>query len=160
MGAADLITDPSMTEDWLFVPVDSSGDGELADAVAVALGTDRLADPSDSLPDPDSDDRRGWWGDIDAALLFNGWPIGSRLWLLAREKITGSAARQGATAGKIDAYIREAMKPFIDQKIASRMQITVTRVDVDYFSAQVTLYRGPSVLVDIRYSGLWSKIAP
>lgn len=157
---SDLITDPSMTEDWLFQPVDGSGDGELADAVAVALGTDRLADPSDVLPDPNSDDRRGWWGDIDVALLFNGWPIGSRLWLLSREKITGPAASQGATAGKIDAYIREAMKPFVDRKIASRMQITVTRADLDYFAAQVTLYRGPTLLIDIRYSGLWSKITP
>ena len=155
-----LITDPSMTASWLFDPVDGSGDGELADAVAVALGTDRIADPSDSLPDPNDDNRRDWWGDLDAVLLFNGWAIGSRLWLLAREKITGSAAKQGATAAKIDAYIREAMKPFVDRKIASSMQITVTRVDVDYFTAQVVLYRGPAVLVDIQYSGLWSKIAP
>lgn len=160
MSGTTIITDPAMTEDWLMAPVDDSGDGELADAVCVALGTDRLADPSDVLPDPNESDRRGWWGDLDAALLFDGWPIGCRLWLLAREKITGPAARQGATLGRIEAYIREALQPFIDRRIASRLQVTVTRVDREAIEADIKLYRGPALLVDLRYSRLWSRIAP
>lgn len=155
-----IITDPAMTLDWLIAPVDESGDGELADAVAVALGTDRLADPSDTLPDPNDDNRRGWWGDLDAEILFNGWPIGCRLWLLAREKITGSGARQGSLTGRIDTYLREALQPFIANKIASRMQISVTRVDIDGINASVTLYRGPTQLVDLRYAALWDRIIP
>jgi phage gp46-like protein len=35
---------------------------ELATAVRVALGTDAKADDAEVLPDPDSTDRRGWWG--------------------------------------------------------------------------------------------------
>ena len=155
---SDLITDPSLTLAWLVAPVDDSGDGELADAVAVALGTDRLADASDELPDPNDDNRRGWWGDLDAARLFGGWPIGCRLWLLVREKITGPAARRGATVGRIEAYIREAMQPFLDARIATRMTIDIQRGALDQISATVTLYRGQQTLVDLRYAALWDKI--
>ena len=155
---SDLITDPSLSLAWLVAPVDDSGDGELADAVAVALGSDRIADPSDELPDPNDDNRRGWWGDIDAARLFGGWPIGCRLWLLSREAITGPAARRGATIGRIEAYIREAMQPIIDARIATRMTIDVQRSAVDQIDAQVTLFRGSAVLVDLRYAPLWDKI--
>jgi phage gp46-like protein len=155
-----VITDPAMTLDWLIAPVDDSGDGELADAVAVALGTDRLADPSDVLPDPNDDNRRGWWGDLDAGVLFAGWPIGCRLWLLSREKIIGIGARQGTTIGRIEAYLREALQPFIDNKIASRMQIDATRSELDRIDASVTLYRGPTQIVDLRYAALWDRITP
>lgn len=155
-----LITDPSPTLDWLIGPVDESGKGELADAVAVAFGTDRLADASDILPDPNDDDRRGWWGDLDASLLYDGWPIGSRLWLLAREKITDAAAKRGSTIGRIEAYLREAMQPFIDRRIASRMQMNVTRTGIEQIDAQVTLYRGPAQIVDLRYTPLWDQISP
>lgn len=153
-----LITDPALTLEWLIAPVDESGDGELADAVAVALGTDRLADPSDTLPDPNDDNRRGWWGDLDAALLFNGWPIGARLWLMAREKITGAGARQGSTIARIETYLREALQPFIDNRIASRMRVNVIRADLSSIEASVTLYRGPSEVVDLRYAALWDRI--
>jgi hypothetical protein len=34
---------------------------ELATAGRVALGTDARAGELDTLPDPDSTDRRGWW---------------------------------------------------------------------------------------------------
>jgi phage gp46-like protein len=154
------ITDPSLTLDWLMARVDDSGDGELADAVTVALGTDRLADPSDELPDPNDDDRRGWWGDLDAQYLFNGWPIGSRFWLLAREKITDAAAARGATIGRVEAYGREAMQGFIDNRIASRMQVSAVRSDLDEIDLSITLYRGPTQVVDLRYAALWSQIIP
>ena len=62
----------------------------LASAVIVALGTDRLAEEGDLLPDPDSMDRRGWWGDYDADMVWDGWPIGCRLWLLQREQDRGA----------------------------------------------------------------------
>ena len=59
------------------------------------FGTDRLASRDDILPDPDSTDRAGWWGDMDAEELFNGWPIGTKLWLLKRAKIVGAEDPEG-----------------------------------------------------------------
>jgi phage gp46-like protein len=132
----------------------------LATAVMVALGTDRLANPSDTLPDPDSTDRRGWWGDLDAETIWGGWPIGCRLWLLKREKITGPQARQGATVARVEMYIREALQPFIDLKIASSMYVQAWIVNPERIDALVQLYRGPQLAVDLRYQVLWNEMGP
>jgi phage gp46-like protein len=62
-----------MTMDWLLLPIgvlDTSE--ELATAVSVALGTNMLADVDEVLPDPDSTDRQGWWGDYQADIGEGG----------------------------------------------------------------------------------------
>jgi hypothetical protein len=59
---------------------------ELVNVVKVALLTDSLSDIEEILPDPDSTDRRGWWGDSFPPV--DGHLTGSRLWTLAREKQT------------------------------------------------------------------------
>jgi phage gp46-like protein len=157
-------TFPYQTEisvDWLLL-----GDGTLdatqalATAVILALGTDRLADHDDVLPDPDSTDRRGWWGDLDAEEIWRGWPVGCRLWLLHREKIVGPGAQQGATLAKIEYYIREAMQPFLDIRLASRMDVAIARIDKQRIDVLIKLYRGPELAIDLRYQILWEGIEP
>jgi phage gp46-like protein len=146
--------------DWLLL-----GDGRLDDrqalatAVIVALGTNKLASPTDILPDPDSTDRMGWWGDMDAEEIWGGWPIGTRLWLLRRSKIVGPEAREGATVTRVEQYIREAIQPFITIKAASRMEVKASRVDRERIDAVVRLYRGPELAVDLRYQILWDELA-
>jgi phage gp46-like protein len=130
----------------------------LATAVIVALGTNRLALSSDILPDPDSNDRMGWWGDLDAQEIWGGWPIGSRLWLLRRSKIVGPQAADGATVTRVEQYIREAIQPFIDLRVASGMYVKAQRVGLERIDALVQLYRGPELAVNMRYQVLWSDI--
>jgi|SRR4051812_14511358 phage gp46-like protein len=153
---------PAQTEvsvDWLLLGNGTLDDKDaLATAVIVALGTDALAARTDILPDPDSTDRRGWWGDLDAELLWNGWPIGTRLWLLRRDKITGAGAARGSTITRVDRYIREAIQPFIDRRMASLMEVKVERVGLERIQALVRLYRGPELAVDLRYQVLWADI--
>jgi phage gp46-like protein len=140
------------------------GDGSLdssqalATAVIVALGTNRLASPTDILPDPDSTDRMGWWGDLDAEEIWGGWPIGTRLWLLIRSKIVGTEAREGATITRVEAYIREALQPLITIRAASRMLVKVAHVDRERIDASIRLYRGPELAVDLRYEVLWDEL--
>ncbi|HCR3993488.1 TPA: phage GP46 family protein [Morganella morganii] len=55
-------------------------DNSVGTLVIISLFTDRRALDSDVLPDGGTD-RRGWWGDS-----YQQNPIGSRLWLLSREK--------------------------------------------------------------------------
>ncbi len=84
-----------VTLDWSLLPNGTLDDTKaLATAVTIALGTNALADPSEPLPDPDSTDRGGWWGDMDAELIWNAWPIGSKLWLLRRSKIVNAGRRR------------------------------------------------------------------
>jgi len=145
--------------DWVLLSNGTLDDRDaLASAVIVALGTDRLADRDDILPDLDSDDRRGWWGDLDTEEIWDGWPIGSRLWLLRRDKIVGPGAQQGSTLVRVEQYIREAIRPFLDNRTASEMKVHAERVGRDRIDAMVTLFRGPSRPVELRYSVLWEDI--
>lgn len=90
-----------------------SGD-DLATAVYISAFTDRLANADDTLPD-NSGDRRGWWGDLGQDKL-----IGSRLWLLARSKLTNSVAN------KAKMYLVEAMQWMIDDGVAASIDVTAT----------------------------------
>jgi phage gp46-like protein len=149
----------SVSVDWLVLDDGTLDDTDaLATAVIVALGTDRLAGADDELPDPDSTDRRGWWGDLDAQEIWGGWEIGSRLWLMQRAKITGVGAMRGPTLVRVKHYIQEAIQPFLSLRIASAMDVQVERVDTQRIDALVRLYRGPQTAVELRYQILWQDI--
>lgn len=149
----------SVQLDWSLL-----GNGELDDthalatAVAVALGTNALAAEDDILPDPDSTDRQGWWGDMDAETIWNGWPIGSKLWLLRRSAILPTEAKHGATQTWVNIYILNCIQPFVDRKICSRFEILSVRVDKQRIDAVVRLYRGPRTAIDLMYQILWQGI--
>jgi phage gp46-like protein len=130
----------------------------LATAIIVALGTDGLADVSDLLPDPDDTDRRGWWGDYQSQEIWDGWPIGSRLWLLQRDKIDGPGSRRGATTTRVEQYISEAIQPFIDRRIGSSFAVEATRVGKEQIDAVVRIYRGPVIEIELRYAILWGDM--
>jgi phage gp46-like protein len=149
----------SVSVDWALLDDGTLDETQaLATAVIVALGTDRLAERSDILPDPDSTDRAGWWGDLDAEEIWGGWPIGTRLWLLKRDKIDGPGSQRGATVVRVENYIREAIQPFIDLKIASRMEVKATRAGRDRIDAVVRIYRGPELAIELHYQILWDDI--
>jgi len=149
----------SIPIDWLLLDDGTLDDSQaLATAVIVALGTDRLASPNDVLPDPDSTDRAGWWGDMDAEELFNGWPIGTKLWLLKRAKISGAEDPEGATITRVEQYISEAIQPFVDNLIATSFDVEAWRDGVEQVGAVVILYRGPKRPVELRFQVLWDDI--
>jgi len=149
----------SIPIDWLLLDDGTLDDTQaLATAVIVALGTDRLASPDDILPDPDSTDRAGWWGDMDAEELFNGWPIGTKLWLLKRAKIVGAEDPEGATITRVEQYITEAIQPFVDNKIATSFDVEAWRNGIEQIDAVVVIYRGPKRPVELRFQVLWTDI--
>jgi len=149
----------SIPIDWLLLDDGTLDETQaLATAVIVALGTDRLAGPNDVLPDPDSTDRAGWWGDMDAQELFGGWPIGTKLWLLRRAKIVGPEDPEGATITRVEQYISEALQPFILNKIATSFDVEAFRNGLNRIDAYVVIYRGPKSPVDLRFQVLWDEI--
>ena len=79
-------------------------DATLASAVVVSLLSDRRV-PAGELP-PGETDRRGWWGDSVADA--DGDRIGSRLWLIGREKVTP------AIVPRAEAYAREALEWLVE----------------------------------------------
>jgi phage gp46-like protein len=149
----------AVTIDWLLLDDGTLDDTQaLANAVIVALGTDSLADRNDLLPDPDSTDRAGWWGDMDAEVIWNGWPIGCKLWLLKRSKIVSSTAIEGASTVLVEQYISDAIQPFVDRRICSRFDVKAWRVGRERIDASIKIYRGPEIEIELRYQVLWSEI--
>jgi phage gp46-like protein len=145
--------------DWLMTDQNLIADGyDLQSAVIVALGTDMLAPIAEELPDPDATDRRGWWGDQDVDELWGGWPVGCLLWLLSRVSITGASAKQGSTLGKADGWTRDAMRPFTERLIASRIAVEAEQIGTDRIDVAVTLYRGPVPVVELRFNELWDDL--
>lgn len=149
----------AVTLDWLMTDQNLIADGlDLQTAVIIALGTDALAPASEELPDPDATDRRGWWGDMDADLIWEGWPVGCLLWLLSRAALTGPLAREGSTLSRADGWTRDAMRPFTQRLIASRIDVYSEQLGSDRIDVGVTIYRGPDAAIDLRYSDLWDEL--
>lgn len=150
-----------VTIDLLFCPTSGSdSDIALARSVLVALNTDRLALPDDPLPNPRDDNRRGWWGDLDAATIWGGWSIGTRLWLLSRAKITDATAADGSTLVRAQQYIAEALQPFVDAKISSSFTTdlaVLTGPSGDYgIAGTITMFRGPKGSISLEFQDVWA----
>lgn len=86
-------------------------DDGLESMVVISLFTDRRARDDDALPDG-SGDRRGWWGDT-----FTGARIGSRLWLLNREKQTHETLRRAKD------YAAEALEWILEAGFCNRIEV-------------------------------------
>lgn len=88
----------------------------LSRAVVISLFTWQRASQSDEV---DNDQRMGWWGDTFAE--NKGDKIGSKLWLLLRQKITEE------TLNRAQEYAYDALKWLIDDGICSDIAVNVER---------------------------------
>ena len=106
---------------------DLVAENTLRTAVILSLFLDRRADDDDILPNG-SDDRRGWWADTVAPMteygigggLASGDRIGSRLWLLSREKTLPEVLRRAHD------YAFEALIWLVDDGIARAVDVDAT----------------------------------
>lgn len=145
--------------DWLLKPDNMLDETEeLVNIAKVALMTWALAAPDDIRPDPDNEDRYGWWGDFDAETIWDGWPIGAKLWLLSRSKISPAESKDGSTLALAEQYCRVALQPLIDKKICSRFDVEATRSDISRIDVSVKIYRGPQLSIELRFQNLWDDI--
>lgn len=111
----------------------------LESAVLISLLTDRRANPDDALPDDDGRvkaipaDRRGWCGDA-LSEDDNDDRIGSRLWLLVREKQTEETRRRAIH------YANEALEWLIEDGIASTIEIEAEWEGIGRLNMLITIY--------------------
>lgn len=110
-----LIFDPdSQTADLAIAGGGLATDDGLLTAMIISIFTDARARDDDPLPFAGAD-RRGWWGDIG-----NDDPndrIGSRLWLMAREKLTE------ATATRVRDMVREALAWLVEDGVVRDLTV-------------------------------------
>ncbi len=117
--------------------------GDLRNAVILSLFCDRRAEDDDALPD-ESGSKRGWWGD---ALL--GRRIGSRLWLLSREKQLREVVNRARE------YAREALKWLLDDGAVDDLEVDAEIVAPGVLGIAVRVFRPHANQETYRFSYLW-----
>lgn len=130
---------------------------ELATAAAISLFTWRRAEGDDSVDNPEALlARQGWWADgLTAWQVGEGAdPIGSRLWLLSREKITTE------TLTRARQYAEEALAWMVEDKVATRVEVLVERNadNISRVDMQVSIFRQDGTKEDLRYDDVWSQL--
>ncbi len=122
----------------------------LQTAVIISLFSDRRAEDDDKLPDQTAS-RRGWWGDaLDES--GEGRRIGSRLWLLGREK------QLPEIVAKAKEYAAESLKWLVDDGVASDVQVDAKIVAQGVLGLSIQIFRPKTDPAKFAYSFAWSKI--
>jgi phage gp46-like protein len=118
-------------------------DPGLETAVIISLFTDNRAGENDELPATETD-RRGWWGND-----LEGEEIGSRLWLLFRQKQMQSVVRRA------EEYAQAALKWLIEDKVARTVKVTGSIPRAGWLHLQIDITRITGQMVGFRYEYNW-----
>lgn len=114
-------------------------------AVIISLWSWRRAHPDDN-----TDQVMGWWGDTYPTVQNDR--IGSRLWLLAREKITN------ATLMSAHDYIVEALTWMTTDGLAARVTIDVSRSGMEEALASVVIYQQDGDTYNMAFDNFWRDL--
>jgi phage gp46-like protein len=118
-------------------------DAVLETAVIISLFTDRQADDDDIIPDG-TNDKRGWWGDLLASVV--GDKIGSRLWLLHREKQLEEVRKDAET------YAYEALEHLLDDVIVNSITIVASFPRSEWLALSIDIEKADGQLLNLNYS--------
>lgn len=118
----------------------------LSTAVIISLFTDRRAADDDPLP-AGAPDLRGWWG--DAFPDIDGDRIGSRLWLLSREKQTRQVINRARE------YVLEALQWLLDDGVAASVVVDAFVVRMGVLGLSVSIDRPGGDRVNYKFEYLW-----
>ncbi len=130
-----------------FAPVGAGASHDIETAVLLSLFSDRVATADDPIPDAGQGgliDRRGWWGDA-----YLRRPLGSRLWLLAREK------QIKEVLNKARDYCTEALAWMIEDQICARIDVVCAFTARGRIDIQVILFRRDGRATNLRYDYAW-----
>jgi phage gp46-like protein len=125
---------------------DLAADDGLETAVIVSLFTDRRASRAE-LPVGQTG-RRGWWGDE----IGDADPIGSKLWLLHREK------QLPEVAARAREYAREALEWLIDDGIAESVEVGAEIMSNGVLGLSIEITRPSGQRAGYRYQYNWEAL--
>jgi phage gp46-like protein len=115
-------------------------------AVIISLFTWRRANPDDAV----DGSRQGWWGDATASLT--GDRIGSRLWLLSREKLLPE------TFNRAREHAREALQWLVDDRVAAAVDVAAERYGRAGLALVVTITRADRRVTELRFADVWQRL--
>lgn len=123
---------------------DITKDDGLETAVIISLFTDRRVG-IEELP-PLETDRAGWWGDMFPEIEND--EIGSKLWLLMREKQTNQ------TLSRVVEYCKEALQWMIEDGIAESVEVSAEYPEREKLSLAISIQK-PKGKVSFKYILNW-----
>lgn len=123
---------------------DLERDDGLRTAIIISLFTDARVS-EEELPAGEVS-RRGWWGDLFPDVERD--KIGSRLWLLSREKQTNE------TLARAKQYALESLQWLIEDEIASAVNVQTSYTERGVIEIKVSVTK-PEGQVMFDYSFLW-----
>jgi len=121
----------------------------LQTAAVISLFSDRRARLDDVLP-ADDGDRRGWVG--DAWPRVDGDQIGSRLWLLNREKDIPETLRRARE------YARESLAWLIEDGIGAALDVQVSVPMRGVLRLELTVNRRDGSTLNHQFDTLWENL--
>jgi len=137
---------------FLFANNDLTTDEGLGTAIIVSLFTDRRAFDDDILPDSNSSDKRGLWGDLVLPDV-DGDQIGSRIWLLEREKTTKEVQE------RYKKYAEEALQWMIDDGVAAEVEAETERQGDpgnDRLALQIKIFKNDGTTITYKFDAWWT----
>lgn len=124
-------------------------DAGLQTAVTISLFTDARAEEHDILPD-DGGSRRGHWADcLPIPGTDDMGRIGSKLWLLRREK------QMREVFNRAEEYARSALQWMVDYKIASKVEVRATPAIPGWLYLEIDIHRPDRRVVTYKYEYNW-----
>lgn len=127
---------------------DLATDDGLETAVILSLFTDAPAGADDPLPEGETD-RRGWWADAYPPVA--GDVIGSRLWLLSREKQLPAALNRARE------YAATALAWLVTDGAAQRVDIDAEAVRAGVLGLAIAIHRPDNNVARFRFQALWQQ---
>ncbi|EEP97820.1 hypothetical protein yruck0001_9640 [Yersinia ruckeri ATCC 29473] len=94
----------------------------------------------------DDADRRGWWGDTDTEQA-----IGSRLWLLRRQKLTTQVAI------KAEDYAREALAWLISDQVVSSINVAAQIIYPNRLNLIIRYQQPGKTQTAVKFSWVWEQ---
>jgi len=129
---------------------DLESDEGIETAVIISLFTDKRAKIDDILPDPNSSDRRGWWGDLVSDIEDD--QIGSRLWLLNREKTEESILARAKE------YVQEALQWLSDDGVVAKVVVETERQGIpgnDVLAIKGEIHKPDGSVLPFHFESQW-----
>ena len=119
-------------------------DDPLIQAVLISLFSWRRSNEDDGVEIPY---RQGWWGDTFAD---SGDRIGSKLWLLRREKLTREVIARAKD------YAEESLRWMVEDAVAKSVVVETER-DADRLNMSVVVIRASDLRsLEARFQDIWN----
>ena len=96
------------------------------------------------------DDRRGWWADAYPAIAEDR--IGSRLWLLSREKQLPSVLARARE------YAEEALAWMVEDGVAEAVEVEASWVRSGLLGLLIRIVRPSAPAVEYKFDYLWEAL--